>query len=357
MIRLAGRRTGRRCRPRPTATPTITSAIPAGWPRNWRRPNRTARSGPTSSTTSPTARRMWRPPARDLGADRRQGRRLHLRRRLGRHAGRRGAGAAAEGREDRPRRPRGRGALQLLHHRRAEGRGAPRSPKASARAASPPTSKASPPISPIASPMPRRCPSSSTCWSDEGLCMGGSTGINVAGAIRMAREMGPGHTIVTILCDYGTATSPSCSTRPSCASKGLPVPGWLDCATRSPPSAPARGRRDRTGRDRHPPQPAERRAGPPAGPRHRRGRGAPPRRRPDPRDRPDPARTPGRRAAAALARAGEPGELARRADRAQPRRHRPGVRGAQRLGPPRQPAAAAREPAEDPGASAVWPGC
>ena len=38
----------------------------------------------------------------------------------------------------------------------------------------------------------------------EGLCMGGSTGINVAGAIRMAQDMGPGHTIVTMLCDYGT---------------------------------------------------------------------------------------------------------------------------------------------------------
>ena len=39
---------------------------------------------------------------------------------------------------------------------------------------------------------------------EEGLCMGGSTGVNVAGAIRLAREMGPGHTIVTMLCDYGT---------------------------------------------------------------------------------------------------------------------------------------------------------
>src|SRR5690606_341389 len=38
----------------------------------------------------------------------------------------------------------------------------------------------------------------------EGLCLGGSSGVNVAGAIRMAREMGPGHTIVTVLCDYGT---------------------------------------------------------------------------------------------------------------------------------------------------------
>ena len=40
--------------------------------------------------------------------------------------------------------------------------------------------------------------------AEEGLCMGASTGINVAGAMRMARDLGPGHTIVTILCDYGT---------------------------------------------------------------------------------------------------------------------------------------------------------
>ena len=39
---------------------------------------------------------------------------------------------------------------------------------------------------------------------EEGLVMGGSTGVNVAGAIRMARELGPGHTIVTVLCDYGS---------------------------------------------------------------------------------------------------------------------------------------------------------
>ena len=38
----------------------------------------------------------------------------------------------------------------------------------------------------------------------EGLCVGGSSGINIAGAIRLAKELGPGHTIVTVLCDYGT---------------------------------------------------------------------------------------------------------------------------------------------------------
>ncbi len=61
----------------------------------------------------------------------------------------------------------------------------------------------------------------------EGLCMGGSTGINVAGAIRMAEELGPGHTIVTILCDYGTRYQSKLFNPEFLASKGLPVPRWL----------------------------------------------------------------------------------------------------------------------------------
>ena len=61
----------------------------------------------------------------------------------------------------------------------------------------------------------------------EGLCMGGSTGINVAGAIRMARELGPGHTIVTVLCDYGTRYQSKLFNPAFLASKDLPVPTWL----------------------------------------------------------------------------------------------------------------------------------
>jgi cysteine synthase A len=61
----------------------------------------------------------------------------------------------------------------------------------------------------------------------EGLCMGGSTGINVAGAIRMAKEMGPGHTIVTILADYGTRYQSKLFNPEFLRSKGLPVPRWL----------------------------------------------------------------------------------------------------------------------------------
>ncbi|MCA6224516.1 MAG: cysteine synthase A [Phenylobacterium sp.] len=61
----------------------------------------------------------------------------------------------------------------------------------------------------------------------EGLIMGGSTGINVAGAIRMARDLGPGHTIVTILCDQGARYQSKIYNPAFLAERGLPVPGWL----------------------------------------------------------------------------------------------------------------------------------
>jgi cysteine synthase A len=62
----------------------------------------------------------------------------------------------------------------------------------------------------------------------EGLLLGGSTGINVAGAIRLARKMGPGHTIVTILCDYGNRYQSKMFNPPFLREKGLPVPSWLE---------------------------------------------------------------------------------------------------------------------------------
>jgi cysteine synthase A len=62
----------------------------------------------------------------------------------------------------------------------------------------------------------------------EGLCMGGSTGINVAGAIRLAKEMGPGHIIVTILADYGTRYQSKLFNPDFLRQKGLPVPSWLE---------------------------------------------------------------------------------------------------------------------------------
>jgi cysteine synthase len=62
----------------------------------------------------------------------------------------------------------------------------------------------------------------------EGLCLGGSSGINVAGAIRLARELGPGHTIVTILADYGTRYQSKLFNPEFLRSKGLPVPAWME---------------------------------------------------------------------------------------------------------------------------------
>ena len=62
---------------------------------------------------------------------------------------------------------------------------------------------------------------------DEGLCLGGSSGVNVAGAMRLAKEMGPGHTIVTVLCDYGTRYQSRLFNPDFLREKGLPVPPWL----------------------------------------------------------------------------------------------------------------------------------
>jgi cysteine synthase A len=61
----------------------------------------------------------------------------------------------------------------------------------------------------------------------EGLCLGSSSGINVAGAIRLARHLGPGHTIVTVLCDYGTRYQSKLFNPDFLHSKNLPVPAWL----------------------------------------------------------------------------------------------------------------------------------
>ena len=69
----------------------------------------------------------------------------------------------------------------------------------------------------------------------EGLCLGGSSGVNIAGAIRMAKDIGPGHTIVTILCDYGTRYQSKLYNPEFLKSKNLPVPAWLDRAPQSIP--------------------------------------------------------------------------------------------------------------------------
>ncbi|MBB3929380.1 cysteine synthase A [Kaistia hirudinis] len=62
----------------------------------------------------------------------------------------------------------------------------------------------------------------------EGMVLGGSSGINIAGAIRLAEKLGPGHTIVTILCDYGSRYQSKLFNPAFLREKGLPVPAWLE---------------------------------------------------------------------------------------------------------------------------------
>ncbi|HEU4856834.1 MAG TPA: cysteine synthase A [Rhodanobacteraceae bacterium] len=66
--------------------------------------------------------------------------------------------------------------------------------------------------------------------TEEGLCLGGSSGVNIAGAIRLARELGPGHVVVTVLADAGTRYAKKLFNPEFLRSKGLPVPDWLDRA-------------------------------------------------------------------------------------------------------------------------------
>ena len=65
----------------------------------------------------------------------------------------------------------------------------------------------------------------------EGLCLGGSSGVNIAGAVRLARELGPGKTIVTVLCDYGNRYQSKLFNPVFLRAKGLPVPRWLEDRT------------------------------------------------------------------------------------------------------------------------------
>jgi cysteine synthase A len=62
----------------------------------------------------------------------------------------------------------------------------------------------------------------------EGLVMGGSTGVNVAGAIQLAKDLGPGHTIVTVLCDYGQRYQSKLYNPDFLRERGLPTPGWME---------------------------------------------------------------------------------------------------------------------------------
>jgi cysteine synthase A len=65
----------------------------------------------------------------------------------------------------------------------------------------------------------------------EGLCLGGSSAINIAGAVRMARDLGPGKTIVTVLCDYGNRYASKIFNPEFLRGKSLPVPPWMEGRT------------------------------------------------------------------------------------------------------------------------------
>ncbi len=64
-------------------------------------------------------------------------------------------------------------------------------------------------------------------FDGEGFCLGPSSGVNVAGAMRLARDLGPGHTIVTVLCDGGQRYQSRAYNPDFLREKGLPLPGWL----------------------------------------------------------------------------------------------------------------------------------
>ena len=63
---------------------------------------------------------------------------------------------------------------------------------------------------------------------DEGMCLGGSSGINIAGAMALARKLGPGSTVVTVLCDYGNRYLSKLYNGAFLKEKGLPVPEWYE---------------------------------------------------------------------------------------------------------------------------------
>ena len=181
--------------------------------------------------------RQCRQPARPLRDDRAgdlrgldgEARRLRQRGRLRRHAGRRrhGAEGAQSGDQDRARRSAGRGALFLLHDWRARRAPARRSPRASARAASPPISKARRSISPIRSPTRRRCRSSSTSSCRKGCCSAARPA-----SISPARSGSPANWAPATRSSRSSAiparaTPPNCSIRPSCARRTCPFrTGW-----------------------------------------------------------------------------------------------------------------------------------
>ena len=125
-------------------------------------------------------------------------------------------------------RPDGRRALQLLHHRYAQIRRLFDHGRHRARPHHQEPRRTRRSIPPIRFPTTKPCPIIFDLLEHEGLCLGGSSGINVAGAVRLAKELGPGHTIVTILADYGTRYQSKLFNPQFLREKKLPVPPWLE---------------------------------------------------------------------------------------------------------------------------------
>ena len=226
-----GRPARSRCRPSPTATPTTTSTSAAGLPTSCAGASPTACCSPTSGTTSTTARRTTSPRGR------RSGSRPRARSMASSAPSAPAAPSPASSAFLRERKsdivigvadPRGAAMYHLFKDGEAkateggsitEGIGLGR-------------------VTPIIEGLKvdkayliedsEAVPLIFDLLEHEGLCVGGSSGINVAGAIRLAKDLGPGHTIVTVLADYGTRYQSKLFNPAFLRSKGLPVPEWME---------------------------------------------------------------------------------------------------------------------------------
>ena len=213
----------------------VVPAVPYKNPNNYvhvsRAPRRRARADRAARRDLGPAVRQHRQPRRattettgprDLGADRRQASTASSAPSApaARSPASGGAQGAEPGRQDRARRSARRGDVRATSRAASSRRRARRSPRASARAAITRNIEGAPVDFAYQIPDDETVGPCSTSLRHEGLCLGSSTGINVAGAIRLARELGPGHTIVTILCDSGTRYQSQLFNPGSCARRG-----------------------------------------------------------------------------------------------------------------------------------------
>ena len=218
------------CRRCPTRTPATTCAFPAASPRSWRAASPTApiwanqfdNVANRQAHIETTGPEIWRQTDGKVDA---------FVAAVGTGGTLAGVGIALKERNaevrDRPRRPDGRRALQLLRARRAarsegssitEGIGQGRITK---------NLEDAPIDDALRVSDAEALPVIFDLLVDEGLLLGGSSGINVAAAVKLARQLGPGHTIVTVLCDYGTRYQGKLFNPEFLRQRDLPVPAWL----------------------------------------------------------------------------------------------------------------------------------